>query len=81
MKCNQEGCEHEAIFEMVWTKHQQYCPEHALKMINIGDAMGYPTPRHTIRVLPEALTPENHSQLMETMGRMLLSGKLTEDED
>lgn len=51
MKCNQEGCTAEAIFTLVWTKQQFYCTEHAMTVIKVANAMGFPTPANTARVL------------------------------
>lgn len=49
--CDQKDCPYPATHYLVWTKPQYYCLIHAQKMLNIGEAMGHPTPAATIRQL------------------------------
>lgn len=49
--CDQEGCIIPATHTCVWTGHQYYCPVHINQVLQIADAMGFPTPRLTVRQL------------------------------
>lgn len=58
-KCDQDGCEFPAVFYLVWIRPQYYCLEHANKMLQVGEAMGHPTPRATLRKLTiDEMLPE-----------------------
>lgn len=48
--CDDEGCDSIATHTLVWTeKWQCYCMIHAQGMINIGQHLGFQTPRLTVR--------------------------------
>lgn len=50
--CDQKECEFPATHTMVWTENWQcYCLIHANKMLGVGDVLGFPTPRLTIRLM------------------------------
>jgi hypothetical protein len=50
-KCDQEGCDEPAIYTCVWMKQQYYCTEHLLRVVALGDFMGYPVPKNTVRFI------------------------------
>lgn len=50
-RCDQEGCQLPALFYCVWTKSQYYCFIHMQRVLNVADAMGFPTPAATMRNL------------------------------
>jgi hypothetical protein len=50
-KCDAKDCDLPATHWLVWTKPQVYCRIHAQGMVNVGNAMGYPTPASTVRPL------------------------------
>jgi len=54
--CDSKDCEFIATHTLVWTKQQYYCMVCANGMLNIGAAMGFPTPASTIR----PMTPDEY---------------------
>ncbi len=49
--CDQHDCPIPATHTLVWTKHQYYCPIDVRKVLEIAEAMGFPTPMNTVRKL------------------------------
>ena len=64
--CDQEGCELTATHWLVWTEPQCYCSIHAQKMLQVGAAIGIPTPASTIRLMtPDEMYPESDERLLK----------------
>lgn len=59
--CAQDGCGKRADYELVWTSKQFYCEEHTHVVINVADAMGFPTPRAT---LERIVWPDGNTNIM-----------------
>lgn len=45
-KCDQDGCDQEAIYACVWMKQQYYCTEHTQRVI-----AAMPMARNTLRFM------------------------------
>lgn len=50
-KCDEKTCELPATHWMVWTQPQVYCLIHLQAMLNVANAISYPTPATTVRKL------------------------------
>lgn len=63
-KCDEKTCEFPATHWMVWTKPQFYCLIHLNAMLNVANAIGYPTPATTVRALTidEMITEETDNE-------------------
>lgn len=53
-KCGQKDCEFPATHWLVWTEPQYCCLIHAQSLLNVADAIGFPTPAATLRKLAPA---------------------------
>lgn len=60
--CDQEGCEQAASHHYVWAKEMACCWTHMFKVLELSQAMGFPTPMRTLRPL---LPSEMRQQLDE----------------
>jgi hypothetical protein len=49
--CDQEGCELPATHTYVWDRQLVACRIHAQGVLNIANAMGFPTPAATMRLM------------------------------
>lgn len=49
--CQTKDCDSVAIAYLIWTKPMLMCEPCAGRMVGIGDAMGHPTPRETVRAI------------------------------
>lgn len=57
--CDQHDCELIATHTLVWTKPRCYCLAHTEMAIRVAEAMGFPTPKATLRPMTvEEMLPE-----------------------
>lgn len=63
-KCDSKDCEFPATHWLVWTEPTYKCLACAKKLVMLGEVMGLPTPKHTIRPLTidEMITEETDNE-------------------
>lgn len=70
MKLNEEGarlcdsvdCSTPALLTLFWDRWLCYCRAHAQQAVAIGDTMGFPSPRGTVRMMTmDEILPETEA--------------------
>lgn len=70
--CESNDCDMPATHSIVWTEDRQYhCLIHINQILNIGAAMGFNTPAHTVRPMTfEEMLPEPELSPAEMIAKL-----------